>query len=455
MATINSDGEAFWKTNLLILWINQFVSYLGSNISVPFAPFFIRDVLGVSDEGALKIYVGLASSLSTFSLAIMAPIWGKLSDRYGRKIMILRANLLGGLIICCMGLSPFICNAIHCLGISNIAPIHVFLTLRLMMGIFSGISTAALTLVSASTPSNKQGYALALMSAAMYSGDIGGSVLGGYLATWFGYNYCFQMTGSCWILSAVLVFFFVKENFTRVTHKVQVAGTEKKSGNFFKSSSIYLVMLPCYSLFIAYIVGNVARFVDTSQLPLIVEMLNGGKEMPFAAKWTSLVVAGGFIGAMLSGVIIGKKIDKNATKVMVTACSICAFIMTLTLFLPKIPGAMRQIQYHVWLLPATGTLCVLFMLPLRAIHFFFTATLEPIFNTWLSKVTPKENKGMMFGAAVTFRSIGIILAHSLASVIAFHWNLQMVYSVGIFIFLLLIPIGLFMQKQLSKLVAAK
>src|SRR5436309_6951838 len=79
-----------WRKNLYILWGTQFLAMIGMNLVVPFLPFFIRQ-LGVTDQTELSRWSGMVFSGPFILSFIATPIWGTLGDRYGRKIMVVRA----------------------------------------------------------------------------------------------------------------------------------------------------------------------------------------------------------------------------------------------------------------------------------------------------------------------------------------------------------------------------
>jgi len=68
------DGASYWRRNLLIVWISQFLSLMGFSFSLPFSPFFIRDALGVSADSQVKMYAALATASSALALAVMSPL---------------------------------------------------------------------------------------------------------------------------------------------------------------------------------------------------------------------------------------------------------------------------------------------------------------------------------------------------------------------------------------------
>ena len=97
----------------------------------------------------------------------------------------------------------------------------------------------------------------------------------------------------------------------------------------------------------------------------------------------------------------------------------------------------------------SATLPVLCLIPLRFLMTFFSAGLEPVWNAWLSKTTLPERKGVMFGLAATFRSLGSILAHSMAGVLACYLGVVSLYVVGPILFLLIIPLLGYYEKDIT------
>jgi len=92
-----------WKTNLVVIWISQLLSIAGFFFALPFGPYYIQE-LGVHDPAKIKFWVALFGAGPPLSLAVFSPIWGTLADRYGRRLMLLRANLGGAIILSLMGI---------------------------------------------------------------------------------------------------------------------------------------------------------------------------------------------------------------------------------------------------------------------------------------------------------------------------------------------------------------
>ena len=436
---LNQDSS-YWRRNLAIIWLSQFITYVGFDVALPFTPFYMRECLEVP-ETMLRTYVGMSSAFPSLLLAIMAPIWGLLADRLGRKLMILRANYLGGVVFALMGLSPQLARLAGACGMSFVTPVGVFLTLRLLQGIFTGTTSAAMTLVSSSAPRERQGYALAILSTAIYSGEIGGMLLGGYLSEIFGYQKSFYLCGATWIFSGIFVHIFAVENFKRPLITAVKAKNELLT-------KLNIVVFPALPLFLTYILSSFARFLDSSQLPLVIEQLNGGPAMPYAARWTSIILAAGFIGAMLSGTTVGRLIDRNA-KLVFSIAAACGGLLMLSILIPLVTS-FGQSRMHLSLpgLPSDGSTSMIFMLAVRFGIVFCSATFEPVLNSWLSKITTPENKGNMFGSAVTFRSGGAVITHSMAAFLATNWGFRSLYIFGPCCYAIIIPVIFLVERRL-------
>ena len=125
------------------------------------------------------MYAALSAMMPQLAYTICAPLWGWVADRFGRKKMILRATFGGGLALLLMSFSQ---NAWQFLG------------LRLFQGILTGSATASLALIAATTPTEKQGFAMGSMSSAVFAGDMSGLFIGGLLASHFGYRSSFRIS---------------------------------------------------------------------------------------------------------------------------------------------------------------------------------------------------------------------------------------------------------------------
>ena len=89
-----------WRRNLYILWVIEFAAFTGLSLILPFVPLYVRE-LGVTDVADVTRWSGLLLSGPFMVSFIATPVWGTLGDRYGQKLMVVRA--LVGSSACYMG----------------------------------------------------------------------------------------------------------------------------------------------------------------------------------------------------------------------------------------------------------------------------------------------------------------------------------------------------------------
>ncbi len=88
---------------MALVWAAQFLSIMGFAFALPFAPYFLQQELGVVQHGELQLWVALFSASTAVTMAIAAPLWGLLADRFGKRVMLIRANLSGAVVMSLMG----------------------------------------------------------------------------------------------------------------------------------------------------------------------------------------------------------------------------------------------------------------------------------------------------------------------------------------------------------------
>ncbi|MBD3244144.1 MAG: MFS transporter [Chitinivibrionales bacterium] len=417
---IHGAGMATWQRNLVFVWFSQFFSIAGFSLCLPFAPFYIQQ-LGVTDPDAVKFWASLSQAATGVSLAIMAPLWGALADRYGRKLMMLRANFCAVIVLAAMGFAP---NA------------QVFVLLRFVQGAFTGTMNAAMTFVATSAPRERHGMALGTLSAAVFSGVMLGPTIGGVLADTIGYRSTFLTSSVLLLLSALVVLFAVSENFvppSQASNKRLSKARDRwnewgsyaplQYAQFYLTSSAKSLRQwvagigPYAPLLLLLFCMAAARSFDQPILPLYVQQLHGA--LQGASRWTGLINGVGAVGAMLAGVFLGRLADRVAPPTI-----------------GKLSGAGAALCMF-----ATGLAASLWALfPLRFLYAFCAGGLDPVFQVWLSKTTPEHRRGAIFGWSVTAKSAGWSLSPLMSGGVAVWLGIREVFVVGPLLFLALIPL---------------
>lgn len=95
--------NSFWQRNLLVCFIGSFSTVFAMTLMLPFLPLYVEE-LGVSGHAAVVQWSGVAFSATFITAGLIAPVWGKLGDRYGRKSMLVRASLGMAVTVSLMGL---------------------------------------------------------------------------------------------------------------------------------------------------------------------------------------------------------------------------------------------------------------------------------------------------------------------------------------------------------------
>ena len=115
------DGSPQWRRTLYASVTVMLIMSVAFNFLSPVMPLFLPQ-LGLETESAVNFWAGMIAAATSFVAAFAAPLWGRLSDTHGRKLMVLRSSFAIGFCTFLMGLSG--------------APWHL-LGLRALMGAFA------------------------------------------------------------------------------------------------------------------------------------------------------------------------------------------------------------------------------------------------------------------------------------------------------------------------------
>ncbi|HEU4401811.1 MAG TPA: MFS transporter, partial [Candidatus Polarisedimenticolia bacterium] len=81
-----------WRRNQAAVTIAAAMVFLGFTLVMPFLPFFVES-LGVRGRGSIARWSGLLLTVSPFLAAFLGPLWGRLAERVGMRIMVRRVLL--------------------------------------------------------------------------------------------------------------------------------------------------------------------------------------------------------------------------------------------------------------------------------------------------------------------------------------------------------------------------
>ncbi|MBC7261327.1 MAG: MFS transporter, partial [Chloroflexi bacterium] len=98
----DQSTQTNWRRNLYVVWLAEVLAIMGFDAAMPFLPYYVQE-LGITGTGQVELWTGLLYTANAVALGIMGPIWGSLSDRMGRKVMLARAMFGGALFLGAMG----------------------------------------------------------------------------------------------------------------------------------------------------------------------------------------------------------------------------------------------------------------------------------------------------------------------------------------------------------------
>jgi MFS transporter, DHA1 family, multidrug resistance protein len=157
----------------------------------------LHSELHIPNGPELAFWTGVTGGATGFALALTSPIWGRLADRYGRKPMLVRAMVGGGISVGLMGLAQ---SALQ------------LTILRGVQGASSGTVAAATALVATQTPAPHLAWALGILSSAISLGNAVGPAAGGLASGVIGLRAIFLAGGALLLLAMVPVLLVVKES---------------------------------------------------------------------------------------------------------------------------------------------------------------------------------------------------------------------------------------------------
>lgn len=382
-----------WKKNLIFIWISQFLAMVGFGCCMPFIPLLLRENLHIDDEQLRGGYVAVYYLTGMTSLCIATAVWGGLADRFGRKIMLLRASYMAALFYPLLALAP---------------NFGVLVTIRFVCSFFSGTVNPAQTLLVSTTPEEKHGFVLGTLSTSLWSGNMVGYLAGGLIVHYCGFTEAFLTCGVIYLISALLIQFFVKENFNFKQEKKKREIAKRSFSKLLSPAVIWLMAL--------FLLMGAARRIEEPFLAMQVELVHGYEN---AAFYTGITSAAAALGGVFSGILIGTLCDH---------------------FMP------RKLIVPVLIMSSAGTLAQALSINMemlivsRFLTYFAAGGLQPILQMMLTKITRPELRGTYFGWSGSLNTAGGILCSFISGGLAFLTGVRSIFIAGSVILFAMIPL---------------
>src|SRR5687768_17274212 len=162
---------------------------------MPFLPLYIRE-LGTRDVGEIAMWTGLTLGATPTVTAISAPLWGRVGDKYGSKVLVIRS------------LAAFILTKAGMAFVT--APWQLF-ALRALLGVFAGYGPLTMSMAAQSAPRDKMAQAIGMVQTGHRLGPAIGPVIGGILAPLVGLRNSFLFAAAFYLAALVLIIVVYQE----------------------------------------------------------------------------------------------------------------------------------------------------------------------------------------------------------------------------------------------------
>jgi MFS family permease len=187
------------RRNVLVAAAANGIGFAGFTIVMPFLPLYIRE-LGVADVADIALWTGLTLGATPAVTAVSAPLWGRVGDRYGSKLLVLRS------------LSAFVLTKGAMAFVT--APWQLF-ALRALLGVFAGYGALTVSMAAESVPRDQMARAIGTVQIAQRLGPAIGPVIGGLLAPVVGLRASFLIAAAFYLAAVFLIALLYTEPRTR------------------------------------------------------------------------------------------------------------------------------------------------------------------------------------------------------------------------------------------------
>jgi MFS family permease len=182
-------ASAPWRRNVFAVTAASFMGYTGFTLVMPFLPLFIGQ-LGVSDVGEVAMWTGISLGITPALTAMLAPLWGRLGDRFGRKIMVERSLVSFVVLFTAMAF---------------VTSVWQVLAVRAIQGLFAGYGSLSVAMAAESAPRDRMPSAIGAVQTAQRIGPGVGPVIGGVFAQLFGLRNAFLATAAFYAVALIIV----------------------------------------------------------------------------------------------------------------------------------------------------------------------------------------------------------------------------------------------------------
>lgn len=372
--------EQHWQRNLWVCVLGSFTTIIAMTLLLPFLPLYVEH-LGVSDPAAIVQWSGAAFGATFLSAAFTAPLWGRLGDRYGRKLMLIRASLGMAVAMSLIGLAENVWQLV---------------LLRLLAGLLGGYASGATILVATQTPKGRSGWALGMLTSGIMAGSIAGPLIGGLLPPLIGIRNTFFASGGVIFITFLATLFLLKEAPRPPRTAAQKAAPAIRPWALIEHKTRVLTM---------FVVACLVMFATMSIEPIITVYLMELHTQSLTLM-AGVVMSATALGTIVSASRLGKLADRVGHWRVVTLCLTVAAVLL-------IPQALVTNEWQ-----------------LVVLRFFMGLSLGgllPCIASIIRHSVPENIAGRMLGYSTSSQYIGQVLGPLTGGFLGGHFGMRVVF----------------------------
>jgi MFS family permease len=256
--------EEAWSRNLTVLLTAIFIEEMGWMLTAPFLPIYIQE-LGIPDSKQAALWAGIVMAASMTINSPMIPFWAALADRFGHKLILLRA-------LAALTMSNF--------AIGMVGNVRQMLVVRVVSAFFTGLVPLSYAIIASSSPQSKMTQSIAHLQTIQIVAASVAPLIGGIMVDRIGVRPGYFYSSAMCVCGFLLVLFFF-HNLERTESAPASRG--QRSGLW----GTILALLPFA------VILFLVQIIDRSFQPLIpvyVEEL-GGAAAGGVGFWSGLTVS--------------------------------------------------------------------------------------------------------------------------------------------------------------------
>lgn len=370
-----------------------FIDILGFSILIPILPYYVKHF------GASTVTVGVLFATFAFCQFIGGPLWGNISDRIGRKAVLIISQI--GATIGWAGLA--------------FAPtlLWVFVA-RIVEGISGGNISVTQAYVADRVEPEQRSQAFAYVGAAFSAGLVVGPVAGGLLLTHYGYRMPFLLAAALQVVTLVATILFLPED-------VAEHG-EKASSTSFADIARLLGNVTVSPVLVQKLAYSLALYAWFSVFALVLGAVAG-----FGPAETSYFFAGfGVMSVIFQLGVVGRLVARLGVR----AASNVGFAAGCAFFL---------------IVPFAHNLVLLVIV--QALFSFALSVTNATLATLLTDASPEALRGTVLGAGSSLESVAGVVMPTISTAILATYGPPWTAALSAFFCFIALLLGIAAQRR--------